>query len=401
VTDLPLEPIREPAARPIIIVGHDIPQDLQSLSKAGFEITDVTHVVATIDTQKLAREMSRALLPDEEMFRADDPGWSVSLRKLCGLVGMVPRKLHDCGNDAAWTLLVFLCLAAKILGDDNKSDDGLDKLGEITKSGLLDTKTKKKIEKENKVKVEVEVEAEYLGLGEEPVSSSLSSSSRIKEIKSQMSLLWSCVTEVWLRSGAFSPVPSSRCLLPGSFPLGRRPSTGAPSPSARLAHKSSFLYTQASSLRNSNFFIQTSPHRTAEHWTQQSCGSLPPGVYNVCHSQSLSPMVQLAYVAVSLARAPWQPSPECRAPTGHTSRLRRLCMAGLGQTPRAAEIIEVRIPLLGYFFAAKACVRFRFRLMGIFFCFEQLCHQAERGSDVSIQQGRHAEHPAADIHLST
>jgi hypothetical protein len=72
VTDLPPEPVGELTARPIIIIGHAISGDFQSLSKAGFDITDAARVVATIDTQKLAREMAHILLPEEEKFRIGD-----------------------------------------------------------------------------------------------------------------------------------------------------------------------------------------------------------------------------------------------------------------------------------------------------------------------------------------
>ena len=124
---------------PIILVGHDIPSDLLSLNKAGISINDVATVTAIIDTQKLAREM----------YKADDPGWNVSLRTLCRLVGMIPTKLHDCGNDAAWTLLVLFSLAAKLISED---DEGREILEEVVREGTRDSKTRKQRDKGSRVR---------------------------------------------------------------------------------------------------------------------------------------------------------------------------------------------------------------------------------------------------------
>lgn len=44
-------------ARPIIVVGRSIPQDVRSLSKAGFDIAQVAPIVVFKDTQKIAREL--------------------------------------------------------------------------------------------------------------------------------------------------------------------------------------------------------------------------------------------------------------------------------------------------------------------------------------------------------
>lgn len=125
---------------PIILVGHDIPSDLRSLSKAGVSITDIASILAIIDTQKLAREM----------YKVEDAGWNISLRKLCRLVGMMPRKLHDCGNDAAWTLLALLSLAKNLLDEE---DEGREILEEVLREGIRDSKTKKQVERETRVKM--------------------------------------------------------------------------------------------------------------------------------------------------------------------------------------------------------------------------------------------------------
>jgi hypothetical protein len=53
------------------------------------------------------------------------------------LAGVHTRNWNHCGNDVAWTLLVLLSLAAKILGED---DDGGEMLDEFVKGALLDDK---------------------------------------------------------------------------------------------------------------------------------------------------------------------------------------------------------------------------------------------------------------------
>jgi hypothetical protein len=56
------------------------------------------------------------------------------LKDLCGLFGIEAKKLHNCGNDAAYTLLVLLSLAYKILGDDTPRNnlDESDEYGKDT-----------------------------------------------------------------------------------------------------------------------------------------------------------------------------------------------------------------------------------------------------------------------------
>jgi hypothetical protein len=99
--------------RPIIVVGHDIRNDIRSLSNVGFDITQVARVVSFLDTQKIARDL----------IWKEDRGYNISLKDLCGLFGIEAKKLHNCGNDAAYTLLVLLSLAYKILGDDTPGND--------------------------------------------------------------------------------------------------------------------------------------------------------------------------------------------------------------------------------------------------------------------------------------
>ncbi|KAF1850394.1 uncharacterized protein K460DRAFT_422832 [Cucurbitaria berberidis CBS 394.84] len=93
------------AVRPVIIVGHSISQDIASLQRAGFDIAQVA-AIACIDTQRTARDL----------FWKDNASKNISLKELCKLRGIQPQKLHNSGNDAAYTLLVLLSLAHEILG---------------------------------------------------------------------------------------------------------------------------------------------------------------------------------------------------------------------------------------------------------------------------------------------
>jgi hypothetical protein len=113
-------------ARPIVVVGHSVPQDIYSLSKVGFDITQVAPVVAFMDTQKIAREL----------YWREDRSKNISLKDLCTLIGIQPIKLHNSGNDAAYTLVVLLSLASRILGNDIHET-----LKELIQSALVSAKT--------------------------------------------------------------------------------------------------------------------------------------------------------------------------------------------------------------------------------------------------------------------
>lgn len=113
-------------ARPIVVVGHSIPQDIYSLSKVGFDITQAAPVVAFMDTQTISREL----------YWKEDRSKNISLKDLCTLIGFQPIKLHNSGNDAAYTLVVLLSLASRILGNDT-----YETLEELIQSALLSAKT--------------------------------------------------------------------------------------------------------------------------------------------------------------------------------------------------------------------------------------------------------------------
>ncbi len=130
--------------RPIIVVGHALNCDIRSLRKAGFSIADVAPVLAFLDTQTIAREL----------YWKDDVSRNPSLKKLCILMGFQPAKLHICGNDAGYTLVVLFCLARKIFGNEQEGEDADTDaeirrvLEQLVQIGLASAKTARQKRKE-------------------------------------------------------------------------------------------------------------------------------------------------------------------------------------------------------------------------------------------------------------
>ncbi|KAJ4286448.1 hypothetical protein N0V90_013148 [Kalmusia sp. IMI 367209] len=130
---VPRSPSRVGDGRSIIVVGHAIKSDLCTLSMAGFNIAQVAPILAVVDTQKVAREL----------YWKDDRSKNVSLKDLCMLLGFHPKNLHSCGNDAAYTLIVLLSLASRILGNEQEGTDAQDTLEELVQITLGSAKTAK------------------------------------------------------------------------------------------------------------------------------------------------------------------------------------------------------------------------------------------------------------------
>ncbi len=134
----------EEQGRPIIVVGHALNCDIRSLRKADFSIADVAPVLAFLDTQTIAREL----------YWKDDVSRNPSLKKLCILMGFQPAKLHICGNDAGYTLVVLLCLARKIFGNEQEGEDADTDaeirrvLEQLVQIGLASAKTARQKRKE-------------------------------------------------------------------------------------------------------------------------------------------------------------------------------------------------------------------------------------------------------------
>lgn len=58
-------------------------------------------------------------------------------------MGFQPTKLHNPGNDAAYTLVVLLSLASRILGNETEDADARERLEELVQTTPISAKTAK------------------------------------------------------------------------------------------------------------------------------------------------------------------------------------------------------------------------------------------------------------------
>ena len=120
--------------RPIILVGHAISQGLSSLYKIGFNVLQIARVYNVFDTQRIARAI----------YWKQDSSRNVSLKELCILMGFHPIKIHTNENDAAYALIILLCLASRILGTETEeSAYARDRLDEVVRLALGLARTEK------------------------------------------------------------------------------------------------------------------------------------------------------------------------------------------------------------------------------------------------------------------
>ncbi|GAW22221.1 hypothetical protein ANO14919_117570 [Xylariales sp. No.14919] len=97
--------------RPIIIVGHDIRQDLKYLMRIGYDPWEVPLIVDEVDTKAMFQRIERNL---------DGRG----LGMICAKLGIPGDNYHNAGNDAVYTLRAMITMAIKrtIEGLDKKED---------------------------------------------------------------------------------------------------------------------------------------------------------------------------------------------------------------------------------------------------------------------------------------
>ncbi|KAI1144464.1 hypothetical protein F5Y05DRAFT_407856 [Hypoxylon sp. FL0543] len=86
--------------RPVIMVGHDVGQDLNYLQRVGFNIWRVPHFVDEIDTKSMFQRLEKS---------SNGRG----LAKVCEDLGMPGRNFHNAGNDATYTLRAMIVMAVK------------------------------------------------------------------------------------------------------------------------------------------------------------------------------------------------------------------------------------------------------------------------------------------------
>jgi DNA polymerase III alpha subunit (gram-positive type) len=96
--------------RPVILVGHDIAQDLKYLKMIGYNHWHVPHIVDEVDTKDMHQRMNRS-------FNGR------GLSGVCGELGIHGRNYHNAGNDAVYTLQAMIAMAVRFTaeGSDRKN----------------------------------------------------------------------------------------------------------------------------------------------------------------------------------------------------------------------------------------------------------------------------------------
>jgi hypothetical protein len=95
-----------PESRQVVLVGHDIRNDLHALRLLNFKFP--TSIIGILDTSRIARELDVT---------------ASSLADLLEVFQCPFDRLHCAGNDAYFTLRVLLLLAIKSHGKDNDEDN--------------------------------------------------------------------------------------------------------------------------------------------------------------------------------------------------------------------------------------------------------------------------------------
>ncbi|KAI0439606.1 hypothetical protein F4803DRAFT_553923 [Xylaria telfairii] len=97
--------------RPVIIVGHDIGQDLNYLLKIGYNPWRIQHIVDEIDTKTLFQRIERS--PNGR-----------GLALVCDRLGIPGYHYHNAGNDAVHTLRAMITMAIKrTVEDSNRKEE--------------------------------------------------------------------------------------------------------------------------------------------------------------------------------------------------------------------------------------------------------------------------------------
>ena len=90
----------ETERRNIVLLGHDVQQDVQYLQKVGYNVTNLSNLIETQDTSVMYRAFTHETNP-------------CALGRVCLLLEITAFNLHNAGNDAAFTLQAMLGLCVK------------------------------------------------------------------------------------------------------------------------------------------------------------------------------------------------------------------------------------------------------------------------------------------------
>ncbi|KAI1074340.1 hypothetical protein F5B20DRAFT_586356 [Whalleya microplaca] len=101
--------------RPVIIVGHDVIQDLKHLKKLKYNVWRVPQISDEVDTQSMFRRFEQS--PNGR-----------GLATVCDALGISGRNFHNAGNDATYTMYAMISTAIKQIvgGPEKRKENGVD-----------------------------------------------------------------------------------------------------------------------------------------------------------------------------------------------------------------------------------------------------------------------------------
>ncbi|KAI1772359.1 hypothetical protein F4818DRAFT_444189 [Hypoxylon cercidicola] len=115
--------------RPIVMVGHDMAQDLKYLKSVGFNIWRVPHFSDEVDTKSMSQRYLKSLN-------------GRGLRALCEDLGIPGHHFHNAGNDATYTLHAMIAMAVNYANQSfakqNDLEHGDDDHGEWSDGSIDD-----------------------------------------------------------------------------------------------------------------------------------------------------------------------------------------------------------------------------------------------------------------------
>lgn len=88
--------------RNIILVGHDLPQDINYLKKIGYDVYNLSNLLECIDSASMWKYMTRDNQPRK-------------LAMILAELRLVGWNLHNAGNDAVYTLWAIVGISVKHL----------------------------------------------------------------------------------------------------------------------------------------------------------------------------------------------------------------------------------------------------------------------------------------------
>ncbi len=121
--------------RNIILLGHDVSQDITYLQRAGFNVLNSGNLIATVDTVELFKVYKK------------DPN-SRSLGGILYEFDLTGWHLHNAGNDAVYTVWAMLAICVKAADKGSTSERQQDTIEKRTEAAVEQAKQKVQDESE-------------------------------------------------------------------------------------------------------------------------------------------------------------------------------------------------------------------------------------------------------------